>query len=77
MVSDSYELRFIHKSGRQVWVKISGHHLLDKAGKVIGSIGTITDISSLKEAYDELKSSEEKFLAFMNNIPSLSWIKRR
>lgn len=74
-VSDSYELRFVHKSGEQIWVKISGHHLLDKEGNVIGSIGTITDISSLKEAYDELKSSEEKFLAFMNNIPSLSWIK--
>jgi PAS domain S-box-containing protein len=74
-VNDWYEIPFRHKSGKLIWVKISGAYLQNSNGEVVGSLGTITDISSLKNTYDQLKESEERFVSFMNNLPAAAWIK--
>lgn len=74
-INDWYEIPFRHKSGELIWVKISGAHLQNNAGEVVGSLGTITDISSIRKAYENQKASEERFASFMNNIPAAAWIK--
>jgi PAS domain S-box-containing protein len=74
-INDWYEIPFKHKSGKLIWVKISASHLQNKKGEVIGSLGTITDISEIIKAYEDLKASEERFASFMDNIPAAAWIK--
>lgn len=47
---DTYEVKLIHKSGRVVWVLISGSPLVNKNGIVAGSMGIIKDITDHKNA---------------------------
>ncbi|MBI2428255.1 MAG: PAS domain S-box protein [Ignavibacteriales bacterium] len=54
-VADSYEIRMRVKSGDVRWFKISGAPIYDLSGKVIGSIGTHTDITEQKKAVESLK----------------------
>ena len=37
--------------------------------------GSSTDIDDLKRSADKLRSSEERFASFMENLPGLAWIK--
>ncbi len=54
-VLDNYEVRGIKKSGEIIWLNISGAPLRDNDGKVIGSIGVISDITKHRQAEEELK----------------------
>ncbi|MFI5221484.1 MAG: PAS domain S-box protein [Bacteroidia bacterium] len=60
-ISDSYELKYITKTGEKLWVSVSGSPILDAADNVIGSIGVHSDITERKEREKELKSSEERY----------------
>jgi PAS domain S-box-containing protein len=55
LVSDSYELKGLKKSGELIWLNINGTPVKDKTGKVIGSVGIMTDITERKHAEEELK----------------------
>jgi PAS domain S-box-containing protein len=58
--SGQYEMKLRSKTGRQVWMLISGAPYLDRHGKPVGSIGVMTDITQLKSSEQELISSELK-----------------
>lgn len=51
----SYELPLKTKSGNKIWVKINGAPVKDSKGNVIGTIGTHTDISVLKQHLKDLE----------------------
>ncbi|HYG52288.1 MAG TPA: PAS domain S-box protein [Flavobacteriales bacterium] len=48
-VSSQYEIQFKTKSGKKIWVLMSGAPCLDEKGNVIGSIAIQTNIHQLKE----------------------------
>jgi PAS domain S-box-containing protein len=50
----SFEFRFLHKNGRVVYVLAQGSAQKDRKGKVLSYIGTLTDITALKEVQEEL-----------------------
>ena len=54
--------RFIRPDGAVVWVLCQGLAVLDEDNSVVEWLGTITDITELKHAQEELRSSESRLL---------------
>ena len=61
-----YDLKIIHKTGREVWASLSGSSLLYE-GKPAGLV-TIMDITQRKEAEAKLRSSEEKYRTILEKM---------
>jgi PAS domain S-box-containing protein len=53
-ISESYEIKLIHKNGSTLWVLINAKSLFDDKGKFKGSLSMLTDISEQKEAEEAL-----------------------
>jgi PAS domain S-box-containing protein len=53
-ISDIYEIRGVKKSGDIIWLSISGAPIGNKNGKVIGSVGFLSDITERKHAEEEI-----------------------
>ena len=71
----AYEFRFKHRNGDIRWASSSVAMLKDPAGKVIGQIATIQDITKRKTAEDTLRETEERFRVFTDNSPTVAWAK--
>lgn len=61
----SYEIQLKIKSGEKIWMQINGVPVKDEQGNVIGSMGTHTDISHLKE---NIKQLEEVIFAISHKV---------
>ncbi len=72
-VSDRYEIRIRKKTGELIWLSVSGAPVLDARGKVIGSIGINTDITSPKEVFNALQESEGRYRNFISNSREGIW----
>jgi len=55
-----YELEFIHKAGHKVWAEIREAPVFED-GKVVGIVGSHTDITERKIAEQMIKDSENRF----------------
>jgi PAS domain S-box-containing protein len=51
---DKYEQKYIRKDGSTLWVIASAAPMLDRSGKVVASLGMLTDITERKKAEEEL-----------------------
>jgi len=63
------EFRFKHKNGKLVWVIGDAVAIKNANNEIKGFIGTITDISYLKQIQNTLETSEEKFTKLFNASP--------
>jgi len=61
------EYRFRHKDGRELWIKDIYYIVADSAGNLLYSIGSIQDITELKNAELIAKRAQEK-LVYLNNV---------
>lgn len=52
---DQYEIQLRRKSKELIWTLVSGTPIQDENGKVIGSLGIVTDITNRKQADDILQ----------------------
>lgn len=67
------EYRFLKKDGSEVWVL--GNAMPEIAdGKLVGYIGTITNITEIKLAQKELKESEERYRTIIEAFPDVIMI---
>ena len=69
---ETYQLekRYIHQSGREVWVSVFVSLERDAAGKPVATHSYVEDISSRKELEDELRSAirqRDQFLAMLSH----------
>ena len=55
------EIRYLNKEGGYCWVEVFARETLNDQGEMIGTLGTLNDITKRKESEDELKASEERF----------------
>jgi len=55
------EFRFVHPDGAVVWVFCQAIARVDDTGKIVGWVGTITDITERKLVDEALRASEERF----------------
>ncbi|OFX83804.1 MAG: hypothetical protein A2W99_03050 [Bacteroidetes bacterium GWF2_33_16] len=63
------EYRFLRPDGTISWVSGKAVPQKDDSGKLIGYIGTASDITERKQAEEDLKESEEKFKSYIQHSP--------
>ncbi len=64
------EYRFVKNNGETVWVRTHARAVMENK-KIVGLQGALVDISDLKETYDALQQSEERFKEIANLIPTI------
>jgi len=70
------EFRLLHQDDRTIWVLAQALPEIDDTGRVHGFIGTVTDITELREAEADLGRSEERFAKAFRASPGLFAISR-
>ncbi|MGE0077837.1 MAG: PAS domain S-box protein [Bacteroidales bacterium] len=66
------EYRFLKENGDIVWVL--GNALPEIVdGEILGYIGTITNITELKKAQEEITKSEKRYREMANLLPQIVW----
>ncbi|PWR75550.1 hypothetical protein DLD82_04070 [Methanospirillum stamsii] len=68
-----FEYQIIDKDGKNHWLNQRKVLVRDEAGKPVAIEGIITDISSIKQADEELRRSEQRFDAVTRNAGSWIW----
>ena len=71
--SFSCEYRFVSRDGAVTHAIGQASPLIDASSRVTGYVGTITDITDLKQAEEALRESEEKYRSLITNIPDVTW----
>jgi len=72
---ENFEVEFLHKDGSPVWVSINAKVVRDEQGDILYHEGVSQDISQRKKAENALQESEARFRIFMDNSPTIAWIK--
>ncbi len=67
------EYRFVHPSGRTVWVFGQGVPLHDAQGRLTGFVGTITDLTERKRIEEELAGKETRLRLMLEQVPAIVW----
>jgi PAS domain S-box-containing protein len=70
-----YERRFKRQDDSCLWTLVAAKALKDDQGRFLGSFAMFTDISERKSIEGALRGSEERFRLFMDNSPTIAWIK--
>ncbi len=70
------EFRFLHQDGHTLWVLSQALPEIDGVGNLRGYVGTVTDISELREAEAGLQLSNERFAKAFRASPGLFAISR-
>jgi PAS domain S-box-containing protein len=68
------EFRFVHPNGKIHWVISQAVPETENDGKVIGYVGTVTDITQRKQVEQALEESEKRFQAMAENAPVMIWV---
>lgn len=61
------ETEFLFYGGR--WLEITVDPFLDPAGRLLGAVHTISDLTALKKSQEVLRQSEEKYHLIFNKVP--------
>lgn len=67
------EYRFRHKDGKPRWVIGRATPIHDPDGRLDGFVGTLTDITALKDAETRLSESEMRFRQLADASPAMIW----
>ncbi len=75
--SDQFDIEFrlIRTTGEEIVIHQTGKAIKNDAGEIVRSFGTSQDITERRRAEGALRTSEEKFHAVANNIPSAVLLK--
>jgi PAS domain S-box-containing protein len=65
-IAEQHDFKFKRKDGSDFWALISTNPIQDEAGRYIGALGMVTDITTRKLAEEERETSLE-FLRLMND----------
>lgn len=66
---DEYEFQMRRKDGGLLWAHVSAGPLTDDAGRFVGAMGLVTDISERKRAEEALRASEQQLRAIVDQGP--------
>ncbi|BAY48688.1 diguanylate cyclase with PAS/PAC and GAF sensors [Scytonema sp. HK-05] len=69
-----HQYRFLRADGTYCWLEEHVKLVRDKNGNPVEFVGYLIDINERKAAEAALRSSEERFQAFMNHSPASAWI---
>lgn len=68
-------IRYLTKDGGFRWIEVFARLTLDDEDKIIGTTGTLSDITDRVIAEEEIIKSKAQLNAILDNIPLLSWLK--
>src|SRR5260221_10540556 len=68
-------MRLRRGDGEYRWFLVRTVPLSDVHGSVVKWLGASIDIEDRKETEEALRQSEERFAAFMDNLPGYAWMK--
>ncbi len=71
-----YELAWRAADGSTVWTLASPKGLFDEAGRFVGSVGVLTDITDRKRGEDALRASEALYRTLVENLPQRVSLRR-
>jgi PAS domain S-box-containing protein len=69
------EKRYFHKQGQIVWILLSASLVRDPSGQPLYFIGQIQDITERKQVQEQLRESEARFRAILDNSPTMIFLK--
>ncbi len=72
---DGYEIELYNRSGDHRWYLIMSHPLI-KNEHIIGSWGTMADLTDHRQAEEALKESEKRFRTLADQSPNMIFINR-
>ncbi len=67
-----YEKRYLHKSGKVVYVDLRLNVLRDSLGKPFQQIAQVVDITERIESEQRLKQTQARLTAVLNNLPNVA-----
>jgi PAS domain S-box-containing protein len=67
-VSEQIDFRFRHKSGRDVWTRLSTGPIVDEAGRFAGALAMATDITESRAAAEALGFVERRLRVVLDNV---------
>lgn len=67
----TYEIQYQHKKGHQVWAEVTLKRVLAPTGMILGSAGTIIDLTPRRLAEKQLQLSEAKYRLISENITDI------
>jgi PAS domain S-box-containing protein len=80
--SSSYEHRFRHAGGQEIWCAVSATPVLDDQGQLLAAFALIRDITERKKYEQALLESENRYKSLYSlmrrlcdNVPDLIWVK--
>ncbi|NJL46997.1 MAG: PAS domain S-box protein [Leptolyngbyaceae cyanobacterium SM2_5_2] len=68
-ISEQHDFKFRHREGRDVWALISTNSIMDEAGRYLGALAMITDITDRKATELALQQREAQLQAIATNVP--------
>jgi PAS domain S-box-containing protein len=68
-------VRYIHKDGGYRWIEVFAQLTLNDQNEIIGTTGTLTDISERKKAEEAILESEQRFREIAENVDEIFWIR--
>ncbi|SPF49737.1 putative Histidine kinase [Candidatus Sulfopaludibacter sp. SbA4] len=68
------EIRYIHRHGNIVWVRVRISLVRDSSGHPLYSVVLAEDITERKRTQDALRESEERFRIMADGCPALMWV---
>ncbi len=71
----AYEERNTRPDGSEGWIRTSKVPLRDRAGNVVGLLGTFEDITDSKMAEETLRQNERLLDSIIENIPDMVFVK--
>lgn len=72
-IIETYESKFMTKSGRHIWTHISTNPIFDEDGVYKGALAMITDITERKQAKEKLLENQEQLLESQRIAHIGSW----
>lgn len=73
----SDEYRLVHRDGSIVWASGTAAVMKDAHGNITSHIGTVMDITRLKEAGDQLRARESQLAGILDNASAVIYLKDR
>jgi PAS domain S-box-containing protein len=67
----TYELKYKHKTGKTVWAEVTAKRIYDHKDKLLGTTGTLVNITDKRMAEKELQLSEAKYRLISENITDI------
>lgn len=67
----NFEIKYKHKNGHAIWAEVTAKRVFDQDGRMIGTTGTLIDLTPRRQAEKLLQISEAKYRLISENITDI------